>query len=135
MKGVSNMKSTFKYLFTLLAIYLLSVGSVLADPALVIRIDGCGLFDGDGNPVILAGTGVTVSAQNANGNVTHTCSAEYVPPPSSGRTAVYNADSPETFGLECGLDDGLGNNLAVTDDWHEVITKQGKAKLVCQFHN
>lgn len=121
------MKSTFKYLFTLLAIYLLSLGSVLADPALVIRIDSCGLFDG--NAVLAEGTGVTVSAQNANGNTMHTCTAD-VTPPTSGRTAVFNIDSPETRDRLCGLD----GTLAITSDWHEVITKNGKAKLVCHFH-
>jgi hypothetical protein len=128
------MKSTFKYLFTLLAIYLLSVGPVLADPALVISIDGCGLYDGDGFLMQAVGTGVTVSAENDNGNVMHTCTA-VVTPPTSGRTAVYNTDAFETFGKLCGLDDGFGGNLAVTDDWHEVVTKMGKAKLVCHFRN
>ena len=129
------MKSTFKYIFALLAIYLLSVGSVLAGPALVISIDGCGLYDGNGYLVQEVGSGVTVSAENQNGNVTHTCTAEYVTPSDSGRTAVFNTDSYETFGKLCGLDDEFGGNIAVTDDWHEVVTRQGKAKLVCHFHN
>ena len=128
------MKSVFKYTFALVAIYLLSVGAALARPDLVIGIDGCGLYDGNGNNVRGAGTGVTVSAQNQNGNVMHTCTVDGVIPPATGRTAVFNTDSPETYGKLCGLDDGLGGDLAVTDDWHEVVTKQGKAKLVCHFH-
>lgn len=129
------MKSIFNYTIALVAIYLLTVGAALAVPALVIGIDGCGVFDGNGAPVRGAGTGVTVSAQNQNGNVMHTCTVDQVTPPDTGRTAVFNIDSPETYGEKCGLDDGLGGNLAVTEDWHQVVTKHGKAKLVCHFHN
>ena len=109
------------------------MGCILAEPAAVISIDGCGPYDGDGFLVQAVGTGVTVSAQSANGNVMHTCTAE-VTPPSTGRTAVYNTDSPETFVKVCSLDDGAGVKLVVTDDRHEVVTRQGKAKLVCHFH-
>ena len=129
------MKSTLKLFFIVTMVYLLSFGSAFADPALVIGIDDCGLFDGNGNPVLGVGTGVTISAQNVNGNVTHTCTVNEVTPSDSGRTAVFNIDSPETFGRLCGMDDGSGGNIAVTDDWHEVVTRNGRAKLVCQFHD
>ena len=65
----------------------------------------------------------------------HTCTMDDVTPPATGRTAVFNIDSDATYDRLCGLDDGLGGDLAVTEDWHEVVTKQGKAKLVCHFHN
>lgn len=132
--GVSKVKNSLKFLCVLIATYLLSLGSALAEPALVISIDGCGVFDGTGAPVRYQGTGVTVSAQNANGNVTHTCTVDAVTPPPNGRAAVFSIDHPETFGRTCGMDDGTGGNIAETDDWHEVVTSKGKAKLVCQFH-
>lgn len=131
LKGVRKMKSTFKYITTLLAIYLLSIGSALAEPALVIGIEGCTLLDGNGNIEVAVGSGITVSANSSNGNVMHTCSAT-VTPPDSGRSAIFNVDNT---GYPCGLDDGFGGNVAVTDDWHQVVSKSGKAKMVCHFKN
>ena len=128
LKGVSKMKSIFNYTFALVAIYLLSVGAALAEPALVIGIDGCGLFNGNG--MREEGTGVTVSAENQNGNVMHTCSAD-VEAPHTGRTAIFNFDNTK---IKCGIDNGFGGDLEETEDWHEVVTKKGKAKLICHFH-
>ena len=128
------MKSKFKFIFTLLAVYLLSIGSAVAEPepALVIGIEDCILLDGNGNIAWHdAGSGITVSANSSNGNVMHTCSAD-VAPPSSGRTAIFNIDNT---GFRCGIDDGVGGNLVVTDDWHQVVNRNGKAKVVCHFKN
>ncbi len=125
------MKSKYKFVFTLLAVYLLSLGSALADSALVIGIEDCTLLDGNGGIEVAAGSGVTVSANSSNGNVMHTCSAD-VTPPDSGRSAIFNIDNT---GLWCGLDDGSGGNAAITEDWHQVVSRSGKAKMVCHFRN
>ena len=129
MKGFTNAKSTFNISITLLTIYLLSVGSAFAEPAMVIGIDKCTLLDGNGFVAFEAGSGVTVSAQSSNNNSMHTCSANVIPP-DSGRSAIFNI---ENTGFPCGLDDGFGGNLAVTNDWHQVVSARGKAKLVCHF--
>jgi hypothetical protein len=126
------MKSTFKNIFVLLAIYLLSIGSASAEAALVIGIEDCVLLDGNGDIAWLdTGSGITVSANSSNGNIMHTCSAD-VTPPATGRTAIFNFDNT---GLRCGIDDGIGGNLAITDDWHQVVNSDGKAKVVCHFKN
>jgi hypothetical protein len=126
------MKSTFKNIFVLLAIYLLSIGSASAESALVIGIEDCVLLDGNGDIAWLdTGSGITMSANSSNGNIRHTCSAD-VTPPATGRTAIFNIDNT---GFKCGIDDGFGGNLAVTADWHQVVNKDGKAKVVCHFKN
>jgi len=105
----------------------------MAESALVIGIEDCIVLDGNGEIAYMyPGSGITVSANSSNGNVMHTCSAD-VTPPASGRTAIFNIDNT---GFKCGIDDGSGipgQNLAVTDDWHQVVNKNGKAKVVCHF--
>ena len=126
------MKSTFKNIFVLFAVYSLSIGSASAESAIVIGIDDCVLLDGNGDIASLdTGSGITVSANSSNGNVMHTCSAD-VTPPATGRTAIFNIDNT---GFRCGIDDGFGGNLEVTDDWHQVVNRNGKAKVVCHFKN
>lgn len=117
------MRLTIKSLVTMCAIYFLAAGVVMAEPADVVFIDegGCGLLNDDGIPV--AGEGHEVSANSSNGNVKLTCSIN-LEPTSTGRSVIYNYD---TTGILCGTSGGS------TDDWHEVISRSGQAKLTCHF--
>jgi hypothetical protein len=127
------MKSTIKYFFTLTAIYLLSMGSVFADSEVVIGIEFCSLFDGNGFIQRDIGEGVTVSAQSSNNNTIHKCSAD-VTPPDSGRSEIFNIDNVEVVPgkrPKCKL---KGTEFR-TEDWHQVVSASGKAKLVCHFKN
>ena len=136
------MKYTTKYLFALLAVYLLSVGSVIADSALVIGIDGCSLLDGNGDIAFQAGSGVTVSAQSANGNVMHTCSADvplFIDENGKKRTKIWSVENTEGFRCDSPYDDipgcvcSIDGTDILTDDWHQVVSASGKSKLVCHF--
>jgi hypothetical protein len=127
------MKSKFKSILTLLPIYMLSVGSVFAESGdVVIGIEDCSLFDGNGFIQRNVGTGITVSAQSANNNTIHTCSAD-VTPPDSGHSAIFNIDNATVNGFPARC--GLKGTAFVTDDWHQVVSANGKAKLVCHFKN
>ena len=117
------------------AVTFLSSSTVWADSdnsALLIGIDGCVLLDGNTIPQAASGSGVTLETQSHNGNAIHICTTT-VEPPASGHAAVYNYDS---IGVLCGLDDpnAVNGNIAITEDWHEVVSASGQAKLVCNFH-
>ena len=125
------MKSKIKSIFMLLPIYMLSVGSVFAESDdVVIGIESCSLFDGNGFIQINVGTGITVSAQSANNNTIHTCSAD-VTPPDSGRSAIFNIDNATVDGYPARC--RLKGTEFVTEDWHQVVSASGKAKLICHF--
>jgi len=126
------MKSLFYGpMLAVFAFMFLFSSAVSAEPALLIGIDGCVLLDGNGNAVV--GTGVTIDSRSANDALTHICSTD-VAPPASGHAAIFNVDSWAPYRVLCGIDDGEGGDLAQTEDWHEVVSASGKAKLVCQFH-
>jgi len=129
------MKSIYTYFFALIAIFSLSIGSAIAEPAVVIGIEGCTLLGGNGEIEAYVGSGITVSAHSSNGNVKHTCKGD-VTPPDSGRSAIWNYDNTEFLqpgygGVLCGID----GTSAVTDDWHQVVSSSGKAMMVCHFKN
>ena len=134
------MKSINKTIFASLAVFSLSIGSAIAEPAevkpeVVIGIEGCTLLGGNGEVEELVGSGITVSAQSSNGNVMHTCSGD-VTPPDTGRSAIWNYDNTEILqpgygGVLCGID---GTDI-ITDDWHQVVSRSGKAKMICNFKN
>ena len=132
------MKFTLRYIFTLLAIYLLSLGSVLAQNDVVIGLEECNLIDGFGG-VILVGSGIEVSASSANGNVLHTCSGDVPVNTETRRSKIWSVENTAEFlcndpgdnydGCLCYID---GTYIG-TDDWHQIVTPSGKAKLVCHF--
>ena len=121
------MKTSIKSLVALCATFALTSGLVLADTApaeIFIFADGeCGMLDEFGAGFVM-GEGVQISANSANGNVTLICSAE-ADRPESGRSVIWNYDN--TGGSLCGTLDGA------TDDWHQVISASGKAKLTCHL--
>ena len=121
------MKTSIKSLVSLCATFALTSGLALADttPAeIFIFTDGeCGMVDEFLTGAIL-GEGKQISANSANGNVTLICKAE-TDRPESGRSVVWNYDN--TGGMLCGTLDGA------TDDWHQVISASGKAKLTCHL--
>lgn len=103
------------------AVYLLAMGSVFADPAEVtIEVDGCWMFQEGG---YVQGDVHQVATSSANGNIKVSCSTD-LEPTSTGRSVIYNYDNTNA------LCTALGNP---TDDWHQVISRSGKAKLTCHY--
>lgn len=96
---------------------------VLAEGNPTIRINGfeCGLLDADGNPISTTNSRAVLTREG--GNTIFSCEAE-VPPFTTERGAVrWNIGNT---GYQCGtLLDGL------TGTWEEVITPDGRAKLIC----
>ena len=134
------MKYTLRYIFTLLAIYFLSLGSVLAqEEGPVIGLDKCSLINGYGGVDLLVGSGIEVSASSANGNYLHTCSGDVQVPSDQRRTKIWTVENTTEFKCDNPYDeiDGclcyIDGTLDGTDDWHQVVTPSGKAKLVCHF--
>ena len=103
------------------AVCLLAMGSAFAEPAEVtIEVDGCGLLTESG---FASGDVHQVATSSANGNIKVSCSTD-LEPTSTGRSIIYNYDNT---GMLC---TALGNP---TDDWHQVISRSGKAKLTCHY--
>jgi hypothetical protein len=104
------------------AVYLLAMGSVFADTAEVtIEMDGCLMYDED--LVVVSGDVHQVATSSENGNIKVSCSTD-LEPTSTGRSVIYNFDNT---GSLCGA---MGSP---TDDWHQVISRSGKAKLTCHY--
>lgn len=115
------MKFSIKPVISMCAVYLLATGSVFAEPAEVtIDADGCWMFSEFG---FVRGDVHQVSTSSANGNIKVSCSQD-LEPTSTGRSVIYNFDNT---GIMCGA---LGNP---TDDWHQVISRNGQAKLTCHY--
>jgi len=85
-----------------------------------IDADGCGLLTETG---FMAGDLHQVTANSSNGNIKLTCSQD-LDPTSTGRSIIYSFDNT---GVICFA------GLASTEDWHQVISRSGKAKLTCHF--
>lgn len=124
------MKASVKSLVSLCAIFSLSSGLALAQangPAVKITEDGCTfkLEDGTSSYPVL-GDLVAIIANSENGNINFTCSFDG-DPTSTGRAVVLNYDN--TDGGLCFFPGGS------TEDWHQVISANGKTKLVCHVKN
>lgn len=118
------MKTSIKFFVALCATYFLASGLALAEPADVfIDEGGCGLLNEDNVPVD-NGDLVSISANSANGNATITCSID-LPRTTTGRSVVFNYDNTDRL---CRM---TGGNR--TEDWHQVISASGKAKLTCHY--
>ena len=128
------MQTSIKSFVSLCAIYFLASGLALAEPADVsITEDGCALLNENEVPVG-GGDSVSISANNDNGNITLTCSKD-LPPTTSGRSVIFNYDNttdPDdvTLGRTCRVSK---NPEIRTEDWHQVISAMGKAKLTCHY--
>jgi len=116
---------SFKTLLSVCAIYILTSGLVLAQtetaPAFVNPDGTCGLFDE--NQEIVVGSSLSISANSANGNVTLICTYIFEQVDLT-RTKIWDF---ENTGVKCGT---IGGS---TDDWHEIISPSGVAKLTCHF--
>jgi len=127
------MKTSIKSFVSLCAIYFLASGLALAEPAVVfVDEDGCGLLKEDWTwPVdsddVIIGDLHQVNVNNDNGNVHVTCSQD-IEPTSTGRSVIFNFDN--TDGLKCRISRIPD---VTTEDWHQVISRNGKAKLVCHY--
>lgn len=124
---------SIKSLLSLCAVYILTSGLVLAQTApaeIYIYTNGeCGMLDETGNGTI-RGDAIEISTNSANGNVTLICSIKLDREVELRRTKIWNyentLDNPINYGL-CYTDFGP------TDDWHEVITPSGNAKMTCHL--
>ena len=128
------MKSPVKLLVSLCTIGFIVSGPALAEPATVsINADSCVLITdlsaGDGLDTESGDRRQVISANNENGNVNYSCSAD-LDPTVSGRSEVYNQE--RVFELT-GITIQCKVYGVVTDDWHQVISRSGKAKLSCHF--
>jgi hypothetical protein len=132
------MNSPVKLLVSLCTIGFIVSGPALAESATVsisISEDNCILISdlsaSDGELVTERGDRRRViSANNENGNANYSCSAD-LDPTESGRSEVYNQERVfELTGIviRCDLP-----GYDSTDDWHQVISRSGKAKLSCHF--
>ena len=65
-----------------------------------------------------------VSVNSANGNIHVSCSAD-LDPTITGRSVIYNFDNTQE---KCGA-----FGFEPTDDWHQVTSRSGQAKLICHF--
>ena len=129
------MKKSIKSIVSLCAIYSLTTGLALAEPAdVVIGDENCtlrteGYYDEDAGFYVVgplvSGERHKVTSNNENGNISITCSQEFEPT-TTGRSVIYNF---ENTGLLCYVS-GFG-----TDDWHQVISRNGNAKLTCHYHS
>jgi hypothetical protein len=115
------MKTFFKPHLVFFAILFLASGSVFAEPAEVfIDVNTCGLLAEFG---FASGVAHEVSVNNNNNNINITCTAD-LEPTSTGRSIIFNYDNT---GILCGA---MGHP---TEDWHQVISSRGKAKLTCHY--
>lgn len=115
------MRLSVKSFVLLCAINVFAMGLAFANPAEVtIEEDGCVMFSEFG---FVTGDLHQVEVKSANGNIHVSCSAD-LDPTSTGRSVIFNFDNT---GIECGA---LGNP---TDDWHQVISRSGQAKLTCHY--
>jgi len=116
------MKVSIKLFAPLCAICLLTSGSVLADPAgVTIEDDHCFMLDEFNG--FVQGDLHQVEASSSNGNIKVSCSQD-LEPTTTGRSVIFNYDNTN---IMCGA---MGNP---TDDWHQVISRSGKAKLTCHY--
>jgi len=93
----------------------------VADGAIVIKDQACGLFDGDGGFEFTTDT-IQVGTPSSNCNSTISCKTKGVAN-STGKAVHWDFDS--SGGISCGT--GFGS----TTDWHEIVSKSGVAHLIC----
>jgi hypothetical protein len=98
----------------------LSVPAGARAGAVVIKDNGCGLFDGDGN--IVWGTS-PIHVSNSGGVEILKCSVKNVAN-SQGRAVHYSFASTN---MACGVNGGS------TEDWNEVVSASGNATLTCRL--
>lgn len=120
------MRTSIKSFVSLCASSFLASGLALADIGHAVSIDGfgCGLRDADGTFVAVEYS--LVSANSANGNITLTCSHDFAYDVPLKRSKIWNFDNTDE-GV-CGVGGGK-----TTEDWHQVISARGKAKLSCHY--
>ena len=128
------MKSFIKSFAALCAVYFLATGFAVAEPAeVLVDANGCAflhelytlpLSNIPSELDVIVSDQHKISVNNENGNVNFTCSQD-VEPTTTGRAVVFNFDNT---GLTC----KVGSERS--EDWHQVISRRGKAKLVCHYH-
>jgi len=124
---------SIKTLVSLCTIYFLASGLAMAEPADVfITEDGCGLIrEHWTSPVsgddVIVGDLHQVSINNDGGNINVTCSQDFEPT-STGRSVIFNYDNTDRAKCKVSVDPEIR-----TEDWHQVISRNGKAKLICHY--
>jgi len=89
----------------------------------------CKMLDETGNGYIY-GDALEISANSANGNVTIICSIKIDREVELTRSKIWNYENTKTNPLNYGL---CGTDFGTTDDWHEIISPSGVAKMTCQL--
>jgi len=124
------MKTKTFGLFAIPVIAAIMIGGAVApalagnNAALVIEMDpgNCGVLDGNGNVVNIAGT--THSVQNNAGNTKLTCKG-IVTPAADGKAVKFTFDTSPIPGLLCGTPGGS------TDNWKNIVSAEGDVTLTC----
>jgi len=98
--------------------------------AIVINGLGCALFDGNGG---IASSDITHAVVTNNGHGVFTCKAS-VDPSSTGHAVKYDAyNNPLNITQPCEVDQPTYpyNPYFITTDWHETVSADGQAIIVC----
>ena len=120
---------TLKTIVAAMALLVLP-GISMADPAIVITVNGCGLSDGNGNPVN-SGNTFKVSTQSANDNFLAKCNTT-VEPASSGNEVMFDFGNT---GFTCNARDPVTGDVRSTEDWFQIVAPSGQTTLICKFKN
>ena len=104
--------------------------SVVQAAATALRMDGCGLFDGNMNVVAPLNAKIAAT-QSANGNAMLQCKADNVPLGTSGATRWDYSNT----GVACGVLAQVNGQLQMqlTQDWEETISASGNATMTCHY--
>jgi hypothetical protein len=127
MRNIINMRTSFFVAASFAALIAGGISVAQAAPAAVTRVDGCGLFDGNGGIVDPTGAKITAT-QSANGNAMLQCKAD-VTPAASGGAAHFDYDSTQ---LSCGVPDSKGV-VHMTQHWEEIVSASGEATMTCHL--
>ncbi|KKS21275.1 MAG: hypothetical protein UU77_C0005G0003 [candidate division WWE3 bacterium GW2011_GWC1_41_7] len=106
------------------ALYVGAGRATANEGAVVIKDDGCLLFDGDGD-LVQADSNVRVETKSNKDNALTSCKASDVDPSTQG-AVIFNY---ENTGLPCFTTAGL------TNDWQNVVTPSGQSSLSCHYKN
>ena len=113
--------------------------SALAEPAVVIKEDNFagGAFDGDGNPVVVLCTAMTVETNSETGVIHASCQGKGLAN-NSGRAVKYDIYNNPFYWqdgilIPCGvfLADGT---LVFTENWTETISASGNYVFRCKVN-
>jgi len=113
-----------------IALMILTPTAYANNAAIVINGLGCGLFDGNGGIAFSDATHIVVTD---NGHGLITCKAS-VDPSSTGHAVKYDANNNPLNSIQtCEVDRSTYpyTPYFITTDWHETVSADGQAIMVC----